>query len=500
LASLLRLQQIRKSFYGTPVLKAVDFELQAGEVHALLGENGAGKSTLIKILAGAYTADAGSIWFRDAPVPGHYGPKVAEDLGIVTIYQHFHLIPHLTVAENLSLKAFVSEPGWYVNWRTVQKRAQETLARLHFEIEPGAQVKDLSIAQQQMLEIAIALSKKAQVMVMDEPTAALSKRETEVLFELIRQLKKDGLGIIYVSHKLEEVKLIADRVTILRDGNNVATLKAKEADLKEIIRLMVGTSPAGDTRSGALVRDKILFSVNGIQNKHFEQALKFVVYEHEILGITGLVGAGKTELSRVIFGADKRSSGEIHLDGKPLSLRSPRDAVKLGVGYLPEDRDSKGLFLNLAVRENIGLATLVKRKGWFFDRNAERRLVRESVNSMRIRTQGLDLPVKYLSGGNKQKVVLGKWLAAECNLLVLDEPTIGIDVGARQDIYRLIREFRDRSNHAVILVSSDIDEVLQVTDRVLVLADYRIVADLDPAATDKGLVLEYCTRRAAAVS
>jgi ribose transport system ATP-binding protein len=500
LSLLLRLQEIRKSFYGTPALKAVNFELQAGEVHALLGENGAGKTTLIKILAGAYTTDSGSLWFRDALVPGHYGPKVAEDLGIVTIYQHFHLLPHLTVAENLSLKAFISEPGWYVNWRTVQKRARETLARLHFAIDPGARVKDLTIAQQQMLEIAIALSKKAQVMVMDEPTAALSKRETEVLFGLIRQLKQHGLGIIYVSHKLEEVKLIADRLTILRDGNNVATMQAKDADLREIIRLMVGTSPTGDIRSGALVRDKILFSVKGLRNKHFKESLEFVVYEHEILGITGLVGAGKTELSRVIFGADRKYGGEIRLNGHLLSLRRPRDAVQLGLGYVPEDRDSKGLCLNLAVRENIGLASLVKLKGWFFNRSAERRLVRESVNSMRIRTQALDLPVKYLSGGNKQKVVLGKWLAAKCNLLVLDEPTIGIDVGARQDIYRLISEFRQKSDHSVILVSSDIDEVLQVADRVLVLSDYRIVADLDPARTDKGLILEYCTRRAAAVS
>jgi ABC-type sugar transport system ATPase subunit len=251
LSSLLRLQEIRKSFYGSPVLKTVDFDLQAGEVHALLGENGAGKSTLIKILAGAHSADSGSLWFRDRIVSGHYGPKMAEDLGIVTIYQHFHLIPHLSVAENLSLKAFVSEPGWYVNWRKVQRRAQEALARLHFKIDPGSRVKDLSVAQQQMLEIAIALSKKAQVIVMDEPTAALSKRETEILFELIRQLREQGLGIIYVSHKLEEVNMIADRVTILRDGNNVATLEAKTAELKEIIRLMVGASPPNESRRDA---------------------------------------------------------------------------------------------------------------------------------------------------------------------------------------------------------------------------------------------------------
>jgi ribose transport system ATP-binding protein len=498
LASLLRLKEIRKSFYGTPALKTVDFELQPAEVHALLGENGAGKSTLIKILAGAYSADSGSIWFRDEIVPGNYGPKVAEDLGIVTIYQHFHLIPHFTVAENLALKSFVSEPGWYVNWRTVQRRAQEALGRLRFPIDPAARARDLSVAQQQMLEIAIALSKKAQVIVMDEPTAALSQRETEVLFNLIGQLKERGLGIVYVSHKLEEVKLIADRITILRDGHNVATLEARTAEVQEIIRLMIGASRTTELRRGVLPKEEILFSAHHLQNKHFQVPLDLAVREHEILCITGLVGSGKTELTRVIFGADKKIVGEIRFAGQILCLRQPRDAVQLGLGYVPEDRDSKGLCLSLPVRENLGLVTLVKLKGWLFDRGAEHKLVRRAVSSMRIRTRGPDEPVKYLSGGNKQKVVLGKWLAAECKLLLLDEPTIGIDVGARHDIYRLIEQFREEPGHAVILVSSDIDEVLEIADRILVLADYRVVAELDPARADKHQILESCTRRAAA--
>jgi ribose transport system ATP-binding protein len=497
LASLLRLQEIRKSFFGTSVLKSVNFELRAGEVHALLGENGAGKSTLIKILSGAYSADSGSIWFRDQVIQGKYGPKVAEDLGIVTIYQHFHLIPHLTVAENLALKMFVSEPGWLVNWRTVQQSAQEALNRLHFPIDATARVKDLSIAQQQMLEIAIALSKKAQVIVMDEPTAALSDRETEVLFGLIGQLKQRGLGIVYVSHKLEEIKTIGDRITILRDGNNVATLEAKTAELKEIIRLMIGTSrPAASLREAPL-KEPILFSAERLQNKHFQEPLDLVVHEHEILGITGLVGAGKTELTRMIFGADQKTGGEMRFAGRPLALRHSRDAVQLGLGYVPEDRDGKGLCLNLAVSENLGLATLVKMKGWFFDRAAERQRVREAVNSMGIRMSGVEQPVKYLSGGNKQKVVLGKWFAAKCKLLVLDEPTIGIDVGARRDIYDLIRQFRREADHAVILVTSDIDEVLEIADRILILADFRVITELDPNQTDKQRILEFCARRAA---
>jgi ribose transport system ATP-binding protein len=301
-----------------------------------------------------------------------------------------------------------------------------------------------------------------------------------------------------VSHKLEEVKVIADRITILRDGHNVATLEARTAEVKEIIRLMIGASRTTELRRGAFPKAEILFSAHRIRNKHFQLPLDLAVREHEILCITGLVGSGKTELTRLIFGADKKIAGEIRFAGQILSLRQPRDAVQLGLGYVPEDRDNKGLCLNLAVRENLGLATLVKLKGWLFDRGAEHKLVRRAVSSMRIRTRGPDEPVKYLSGGNKQKVVLGKWLAAECKFLLLDEPTIGIDVGARQDIYRLIEQFREEPGHAVILVSSDIDEVLEIADRILVLADYRVVAELDPARTDKHQILEYCTRRAAA--
>ena len=480
------------------MLKGVDFELHAGEVHALLGENGAGKSTLIKIMSGAYAADSGSIWFRDKIVGGHYGPRVAEELGIVTIYQHFHLIPHLTVAENLALESFLTEPGWLVNWRRVDRIAAEALARLQFPIDSAARVKDLSVAQQQMLEIAIALSKKAQVIVMDEPTAALSKRETEVLFSLIGHLKEQGLGVVYVSHKLEEIKTIGNRITVLRDGNNVATLDAKTAELNEIIRLMIGASRVTESRQYSHPREKILFSVDQLRNKHFRQPLDLSVYEHEIVGITGLVGAGKTELTRVLFGADARSGGEIRFSGINLPHQRPRGTVKHGLGYVPENRDSKGLCLNLTVAENLGLASLVKLKGWVFDRAAQRNIVRKAISSMRIRTRGPNQPVKYLSGGNKQKVVLGKWLAASCKLLLLDEPTIGIDVGARQDIYRLIREFRLEPDHAVILASSDIDEVLEVADRIVVLTDYRIVAELDPAQTSKQEILEHCTRRTAA--
>jgi ribose transport system ATP-binding protein len=331
---------------------------------------------------------------------------------------------------------------------------------------------------------------------MDEPTAALSKRETEVLFRLIDQLKGSGLGIVYVSHKLEEIKAIGDRITILRDGNNVATLDAKSAQLNEIIRLMVGTSRSMEPRESALPKERILFSVKRLQNKHFSTPIDLTVRENEILCITGLVGAGKTELTRVLFGADPKTRGEIRFADSALKLHRPRDAMKIGVGYVPEDRDRKGLCLNLTVSDNLGLATLAKLKGWSFDRAAQRKAALYAVTSMRIRAQGLSQPVKYLSGGNKQKVVLGKWLAAACKLLVLDEPTIGIDVGARREIYKLIQEFREEPEHAVILASSDIDEVLEISDRILVLANYRIVAELNPARTNKHQVLEYCTRRA----
>ena len=495
---LLRMEGIAKSFFGVSVLKGIDFDLDHGEVHVLLGENGAGKSTLMKILSGAYELDAGSIFLDGHLVDlSSYSPKAAEDLGIVTVYQNFHLIPHLSVAENLSLSAFTRGRG-LIRWDEVNARARTVLRSIDFDIDPGTKVLDLPVSKKQMLEIAIALSKDAKIIIMDEPTAALSRKETETLFKTIVDIKARGIGIIYISHKLEEVKQIGDRITVLRDGMAVATLAAREAELNHIISLMIGKELSRTLSQREAPLDGEVFRAEGVNNANLSAPVSFNVRKREILGITGLVGSGKTELARAIFGVDKLSAGSAYLGGHSVKIDSPKTAVGLGIGYLPEDRDVDGLCLNLSVKENISLVLLSKLRGLLFSVSGEQRTVAGIVKAMAIRTAGLAQQVKYLSGGNKQKVVFGKWLTAGCNLLILDEPTIGIDVGARGDIYGLIREFVDREDRAVIFISSDMDEILQIADRILVMSGGRMVAELDPKQTTKQEIMQYSLRTGAA--
>lgn len=491
---LLQLQDITKSFYGVEVLKKVDFDLRKGEVHALLGENGAGKSTLIKILSGAYKLDSGRIIVRGKEITPNYGPKGAEDLGIVTIYQNFHLVPHLSVAENLAIRKFTTDPGLLVNWPMVYNQAREALAKINFPIDPTAKVKDLSVAKKQMLEIAIAVSKSAEILIMDEPTAALSKKEIEILFDMIGQLKSQGLGIVYVSHKLEEIKQIGDRVTILRDGNHVATLNLREAELKEVIRLMIGREIAIEQRETVDTKRDTVLALEDVRNRHFAYPLNLVVREHEVLGVTGLIGAGKTELAQALFGVDKIAAGKIYLLGKEVKINTPRRGVKAGIGYLPEDRDGKGLCLNMGVRENLTLTFLAKLKRLFFDRLSETRLAKRTIKSVQIKASSVSQQVKYLSGGNKQKVVFGKWLEANCQVLILDEPTMGIDIGARKEIYNLVHRFIEKPKRGLIFISSDINEILEVADRILVMSEHRIVAELSARETNKQEIIEHSMR------
>ncbi len=488
---ILKMEGITKAFFGVQVLKEVDFDLLPGEVHVLLGENGAGKSTLMKILSGAYTLDQGTVTLGAQQLDlSNYDPKRAEDLGIVTIYQNFHLIPHLSVAENISLGEFTHGRG-LINWAEVRGHAKEVLANLDFDIDPAARVIDLSVSQKQMLEIAIALSKNARVLIMDEPTAALSRKETETLFKTIADVKGRGIGIIYISHKLEEVKLVGDRITVLRDGYKIATLPAKDADLQQIISLMIGKEISRTREFRDLSDHGDLFVVEGLSSPDLAAPVSFKVRRQEILGITGLVGSGKTELARAIFGADRLSGGSARLRDRRVQINAPRAAVNLGIGYLPEDRDADGLCLNMAVKDNVSLVLLSKLKQFLYSTSSERRTAADVVNSLAIKIAGLGQQVKYLSGGNKQKVVFGKWLTGGCNLLILDEPTIGIDVGARGDIYALIRRFVAQDDHAVIFISSDMAEILEVADRILVMSGGCLVAELDPRRTTKQEIMQY---------
>ncbi len=499
MATLLAMEGIAKSFYGVSVLKGVDFELVHGEVHVLLGENGAGKSTLMKILSGAYRLDSGSIALEGERLDlTGYDPKKAEDLGIVTVYQNFHLIPHLSVAENLAMTRFTRERG-FIRWKDVYAHAGAVLKKIDFAIDLKAKVRTLPVSQKQMLEIAIALSKNAKILIMDEPTAALSRNETEILFKILADIKAQGIGIIYISHKLEEVKQIGDRITVLRDGLTVATMPARAADLQQVIGLMIGKDLVQSRQQRAPLSGDAFLSVEGLSSRRFPAALSLAVRKGEILGITGLVGAGKTELARAIFGVDRVREGTLQLQGRSVKIDSPRQAIGLGIGYLPEDRDADGLCLNLGVKENVSMVTLAKLKGLMFSTANEKRTVSGLVKSIGIKTAGLAQQVKYLSGGNKQKVVFGKWLNAKCDLLILDEPTIGIDVGARGEIYELIRRFVAEGDRGVIFISGDVDEIMEVADRILVMAGGNIVADLDPKYTTKQEIMQYSLRANSAV-
>jgi len=494
LDKLLSMSDIRKSFFGVSVLKGVHFDLDYGEVHVLLGENGAGKSTLMKILCGAYRSDSGALSLAGVPVDlASYDPKRAEDHGIVTVYQNFHLLPHLSVAENLALGHFIHERG-FIHWKEVARKARPALARVGLDVDPALKVSQLTVSQKQLLEIAIALAKNAKILIMDEPTAALSRKETESLFRTIAEIKSKRIGVIYISHKLEEVKQVGDRITVLRDGLAVATLEAKTADLNQVIALMIGKDLARRPTEARGPSGGAAFEVRGLLNSHFTQALSFSVGKGEILGVTGLVGSGKTELARAIFGIDAVGGGTFLLDGAPVRLDSPKMAVRHGLGYLSEDRDVDGLCLSMGVKENVSLVLLSKLHGLFFSTGAERRAVADLVSSIGLKIAGLSQQVKYLSGGNKQKVVFGKWLTAGCRLLILDEPTMGIDVGARGDIYGLIRRFVSQHGRAVLFISSDVDEILEIADRILVMAGREIVAELERERATKQEVVQYASR------
>ncbi|HVO38262.1 MAG TPA: sugar ABC transporter ATP-binding protein [Spirochaetia bacterium] len=494
MSKLLVMEGITKSFYGVKVLKSVDFELDRGEVHVLLGENGAGKSTLMKILCGAYTLDSGSITIDGSRIDlAGYDPKRAEDLGVVTVYQNFHLIPHLSVSENLSLGRFTHRRG-LIRWKEVHEHARQVLDRIDFPVDPRTRVRELPVSQKQMLEIAIALSKNAKILIMDEPTAALSRKETENLFRTIADIKSTGVGIIYISHKLEEVKQVGDRITVLRDGLSISTLPTRDADLNSIIALMIGKDLTRTRRDSTTAGNSAAFEARSIVNRNLARPISFSVRKGEILGVTGLVGSGKTELARALFGIDRLSGGGLLLDGRAVQIDSPKRAVSQGIGYLSEDRDTDGLCLNMGVKENVSLVLLSKLRTLFFSVAAERRTVEELVTSIGLKIAGLSQQVKYLSGGNKQKVVFGKWLTAKCRLLILDEPTMGIDVGARGDIYGLIRRFVEQKDRAVIFISSDVDEILEVSDRILVMSGGQIAAELDSGTATKQEIMRHSTR------
>jgi ribose transport system ATP-binding protein len=479
MTDLVAMSGIEKRFPGVHALKQARFDLRRGEVHALMGENGAGKSTLMKIMSGIYQPDDGRIEVEGRAVTIN-GPRAAQALGIGIIHQELALMNDLTVAQNIFIGREPRLRFGRLDEAALNRDAEAIFAAMKVPMDPRAEVRSLSVAKQQMVEIAKALSHRSRILIMDEPTAALNDRETNELFAIIRQLKADGVGVVYISHKMDEIKRISDRVTVMRDGAYVGTVEAADTPIATIISMMVGreldhTEVAIPDLSGA----PVALSVRGLSRGRMVRDVSFSVKQGEILGFAGLMGAGRTEVARVIFGADPREGGEIEVHGKPCAIRTPRDAVAHGIGYLSEDRKHFGLALGLDVRANIGLASLerfTKRLGRVDD-GALAQVAREYISTLAIRTPSDRQEVKLLSGGNQQKVVIAKWLLRNCDILIFDEPTRGIDVGAKAEIYRLLQTLAEEGK-AIIVISSELPEVLRLSHRIAVMCEGRLTGIL----------------------
>jgi len=472
---LLLMDGITKDFPGVRALDGVTFEVAAGEVHALVGENGAGKSTLMKILSGALPRDSGQVLLDGQPVE-ITSPHRAQELGISMIYQDFNLVPYLSAAENIFLGREPRKRGFIVDWRALRSQSQAVLERLDVSLDVDAPVRTLSVAQRQMVEIARAISTQAKILVMDEPSSTLTDHELRRLFELVRSLKQAGVAVIYISHRLEEVFEIADRITVLRDGKAIGTRGLADVDRDEVIRMMVGREITEKIPKQAAPIGEEVLRVEGLCGSGVRD-IGFSLRAGEVVGLTGLVGAGRTEVARLIFGADAADSGAIYVSGKRVAIRSPRDAIRLGIGFVTEDRQGQGLVMGMNVRENVSLANLELLAVYGFVRSqAERNSANQAIGSLRIRTPSAEQAVRNLSGGNQQKVVLAKWVLTESKLLIFDEPTRGIDVGAKVEIYQLMNELAARGA-GILMISSELPEVLGMSDRILVMHAGRIVAE-----------------------
>ncbi len=486
----LQMRGISKSFDGTRALRKVDFSAARGEVHAIVGENGAGKTTLIKILAGALRPDSGEILLAGKPVELNT-PHDAFNLGIRTVYQELSLIPHLTITENILLGQMpVSRLNWWVDWAEAHRRAQEILQEIGFTgIDVRMTVSRLSVSRQQMVEIAKAVAEKPSILILDEPSAVLSQEELKLLFTLIQKLKQESALIIYISHRLDEVFQVADRITVLRDGEVMGTVNTRETDQGQLIRMMVGrTLNEFYPSRNMLVGDEVLAVRNLSRAGEFEN-VTFSLARGEILGLFGLVGSGRTQLARAIFGADPYTSGEILLEGAPFRPRSPRDAVSAGIALVTEDRKRDGLVLTCSIRDNISLASLPRMsQGIILDRQKQQAQVQAKVDELSIRPPAVDRLVRTLSGGNQQKVVLAKWLLSEAKVLILDEPTRGVDVATKVEIYHIIADLADRGV-GILLISSELPEILGTCDRALVMREGRLVGEFTRAeATEEKLL------------
>ncbi|EPH3167764.1 sugar ABC transporter ATP-binding protein [Escherichia coli] len=493
--TFLQMKHITKRFPGVLALNDVQFSLRRGEVHALLGENGAGKSTLMKILSGVYQPDEGEIIFEDKPV-SFSDPLSAQNVGITIIHQEFNLFPELTVEENIFVgREFCKKNRWRLDEKQQRQATIEILQKLNLAIKPDTLVADLTVAQQQMVEIAKAISVNARILIMDEPTAALTETEIESLFRVTRLLKEQGTGIVYISHRLEELALIADRATVMRDGQYISTVDYECVKISDLIAMMVGRDLGNIyPRREALQQRIPVLEVNGLTRKGVLNDINFTLYRGEILGFAGLMGAGRTELARAIFGADSIDSGTLKLNGKETVIKDISDAIQQGISYLTEDRKKEGLALNLSVERNIMLGNYPEYSDRFGNVDSRRcqQTSEEQVKALRIKTPNLEQAALNLSGGNQQKIIIARWVCKDTDILIFDEPTRGIDVGAKLEIYELMNRLVAKGK-SIIMISSELPEVLGMCDRILVMRSGRITGELSAKEATQEKIMQYAT-------
>ena len=491
--TIVSMEGICKSFPGVKALDHVNFELRAGEVMALLGENGAGKSTLMKVLSGVYERDEGKLEIFGKEY-GDLTPKLAQEVGVAIIHQELNMCKHLSVAENMFLGR-ERKKGIILSNGEMEAEARRILEDLKIELDPKQVVGELPVSKQQMVEIAKALSTNARVLIMDEPTSALTAREIEDLFRIIKELKNKGCGIVYISHRLEELQHIVDRVTIMRDGQYITSMDFKDATLDEIIAYMVGREIKEKFPRVSCEKGKKIFEVKNLNAGRMVRNINFSVYEGEIVGFAGLMGAGRTETTRAIFGVDPKESGEIVLDGKEVKIQKPKDAIQAGIVLAPEDRKKDGLCTKLSIRHNIALPNLdlLCNKLGVVDSKKEDDMCEKTVKNLKIKTPGVEINAANLSGGNQQKVVVGKWLARNSRVVIFDEPTRGIDVAAKVEIYNLMNELK-KQGIAVMFVSSEMPEVMGIADRIIVMCDGRITGELMANDATQNEILSLATQ------
>jgi ABC-type sugar transport system, ATPase component len=492
---ILTMKGIDKSFPGVHALDHVDFEVKKGEVHALMGENGAGKSTLMKVLTGIYKKDAGAITYEGKEVE-FVNPKEAQDAGIVIVHQELNMLGHLTVAQNIFIGREMKR-GAFIDDAQMNAEARKLFDMLNIDINPKEKMSRLTVGKQQMCEIAKAISHEAKVIVFDEPTAALTESEIEELFKIIRDLRKKQMGIVYISHRMDEINVITDRVTVMRDGGYVGTLITKDSTKDDIINMMVGRVIYEDPKTHSMVpKDApVVLKVENLNAGKMVQNVSFELRKGEILGFSGLMGAGRTETARALFGADKKESGDIYINGEKVEIHTPIDAVRKGLGYLSEDRKRFGIITEKTVAENSTMACLEDyMKGIFIDKKKEHEIANKYVAQLKTKTPNVEQLVVNLSGGNQQKVVIAKWLIKDCDILIFDEPTRGIDVGAKSEIYHLMNELVAQGK-SIIMISSEMTEILRMSDRIIVMCEGKKTGEIKIEEASQEMIMHAATLR-----